>query len=69
MNPKVFVSILEKKKSLYSFKDEDLAKAIHVCEKTFKRKKKKPGSFSIDDVNYLMKFLRFNDEERKEVYL
>ena len=69
MNAKVFLAILEKKKSLYGYKDFDLAKAIHVCEKTFKRKKTKPGSFSIDDVNYLMKFLRFNDEERKEVYL
>ncbi len=69
MNTKAFIALLEKKKVIFRINDAGLAIVIGVSEKTFKRRKKNPGLFTIDEINHLMKFLRFSEEERKEALL
>lgn len=69
MSTKSFMALVEKKKSLYGISDEVLAEVIGVSERTFKRRKRNPGQFTIDEMNYLIKFLKFTEDERKEALL
>lgn len=69
MNPRKFLAMVEMKKVLYSCEDEDLARITGVSQRTFKRRKQNPGQFTIDEMNYLIKFLKFTEDERKEALL
>lgn len=69
MNPRKFLGMVEMKRVLYSCCDEDLAKIIGVSERTFKRRKQNPEQFTIEEMNHLIKFLKFTEEERKEALL
>lgn len=69
MNPRKFLGMVEMKKVLYSCADEDLAKITGVSERTYKRRKQNPEQFTIEEMNHLIKFLKFTEEERKEALL
>ena len=69
MNPIKFLAVVEMKRVLFSCGDADLARITGVSERTFKRRKKQPGTFTFDEMNRLMKFLRFTEEEKKEAFL
>ena len=69
MNPRKFLGMVEMKKVLYSCEDEDLAKITGVSERTYKRRKQNPEQFTIEEMNHLIKFLKFTEEERKEALL
>ena len=69
MNPIKFLAMVEMKKVLYSCKDGDLARIAGVSERTFKRRRQNPEQFTIDEINHLIKFLKFTEEERKEALL
>ena len=69
MNPKKFLGMVEMKKVLYSCGDEDLAKITGVSERTYKRRKQNPEQFTIEEMNHLIKFLKFTEDERKEALL
>lgn len=69
MNPIKFLAMVEMKRVLYSCEDEKLAKIIGVSERTFKRRKQNPEQFTIEEMNHLIKFLKFTEEERKEALL
>ena len=69
MNPRKFLGMVEMKRILYSCKDGDLAKITGVSERTYKRRKQNPEQFTIEEMNHLIKFLKFTEEERKEALL
>lgn len=69
MNPRKFLGMVEMKKVLYSCEDGDLAKITGVSERTYKRRKQNPEQFTIEEMNHLIKFLKFTEEERKEALL
>lgn len=69
MNPRKFLGMVEMKKVLYSCKDGDLARIAGVSERTFKRRRQNPEQFTIEEINHLIKFLKFTEEERKEALL
>ena len=69
MNPIKFLAMVEMKKVLYSCEDGDLAKITGVSERTYKRRKQNPEQFTIEEMNHLIKFLKFTEEERKEALL
>lgn len=69
MNPRKFLGMVEMKKILYSCEDEDLARITGVSERTYKRRKQNPEQFTIEEMNHLIKFLKFTEEERKEALL
>ena len=69
MNPRKFLGMVEMKKVLYSCEDGDLAKITGISERTFKRRRQNPEQFTIDEINHLIKFLKFTEEERKEALL
>lgn len=69
MNPIKFLAMVEMKKVFYSCEDEDLAKITGVSERTYKRRKQNPEQFTIEEMNHLIKFLKFTEEERKEALL
>lgn len=69
MNPIKFLAMVEMKKVLYSCEDGDLAKITGISERTFKRRRQNPEQFTIEEINHLIKFLKFTEEERKEALL
>lgn len=69
MNPRKFLGMVEMKRILYSCEDRDLAKIIGVSERTFKRRKQNPEQFTIEEINHLIKFLKFTEDERKGAFL
>ena len=69
MNPRKFLGMVEMKRILYSCEDGDLAKITGVSERTYKRRKQNPEQFTIEEINHLIKFLKFTEEERKEALL
>ena len=69
MNPRKFLGMVEMKKVLYSCEDGDLAKITGVSERTFKRRRQNPEQFTIEEMNHLIKFKKFTEEERKEALL
>lgn len=69
MNPIKFLAMVEMKKVLYSCEDKDLARITGVSERTFKRRRRNPEQFTIEEINRLIKFLKFTEDERKEVLL
>lgn len=69
MNPRKFLGMVEMKKVLYSCEDGDLAKITGISERTFKRRRQNPEQFTIEEINHLIKFLKFTEEERKEALL
>ena len=69
MNPIKFLAMVEMKRVLYSCEDGDLAKITGVSERTYKRRKQNPEQFTIEEMNRLIKFLKFTEEERKEALL
>lgn len=69
MNPIKFLAMVEMKKVLYSCEDEDLARITGVSERTYKRRKQNPEQFTIEEMNHLIKFLKFTEEDRKEALL
>lgn len=69
MNPRKFLAMVEMKKVFYSCADEDLARVTGVSERTFKRRRQNPEQFTIEEMNHLIKFLKFTEEERKEALL
>lgn len=69
MNPIKFLAMVEMKRVLYSCEDGDLAKITGVSERTYKRRKQNPEQFTIEEMNHLIKFLKFTEEERKEALL
>ncbi|MBR5310644.1 MAG: hypothetical protein IKU42_05935 [Oscillospiraceae bacterium] len=69
MNPKNFTAILDKKRSFYGISPEQLAKVLQISTRTLARKKKNPEKFELGEVQTLIKFLRFTEEEKKEAFL
>ena len=69
MNPRKFLGMVEMKKVLYSCEDGDLAKITGISERTFKRRRQNPEQFTMEEMNHLIKFLKFTEEERKEALL
>ena len=69
MNPKNFTAILDKKRSFYGISPEQLAKVLQISTRTLARKKKNPEKFELGEVQKLIKFLRFTEEEKKEAFL
>ena len=69
MNPIKFLAIVEMKKVLYSCEDGDLARIAGVSERTFIGSRQTPEEFTIEEINHLIKFLKFTEEERKEALL
>ena len=69
MNPRKFLGMVEMKQVLYSCKDEDLARITGISKRTFKRRRQNPEQFTIEEMNHLIKFLKFTEEERKEALL
>ena len=69
MNPRKFLGMVEMKRILYSCEDGDLAKITGVSERTYKRRKQNPEQFTIEEMNHLIKFLKFTEEERYESLL
>ena len=69
MNPKNFTAILDKKRSFYGISPEQLAKVLQISTRTLARKKKNPEKFELGEVQTLIKFLRFTEEEKKETFL
>lgn len=69
MNGLNFKAIIEKKKVIYGYDDSVLAKVLGCSLRTFQRKKKAPEDFTFGEVKILLKFLRFTEEEKEEVFL
>jgi hypothetical protein len=69
MNPKNFTAILDKKRSFYGISPEQLAKVLQISTRTLARKKKNPEKFELGEVQTLIKFLRFTEDEKKEAFL
>jgi hypothetical protein len=69
MNPKNFTAILDKKRSFYGISPEQLAKVLQISTRTLARKKKNPQKFELGEVQTLIKFLRFTEDEKKEAFL
>lgn len=69
MKDKAFLALVEKKKVIYRVNDAGLATIIACSEKTFKRRKKHPEEFTLGEINRIMSFLKFTDEERREALI
>lgn len=61
-----FFGTIEEKKYRFGYKDSDIAKAIKISPRTYANRKQKPRDFSILEIESIMKFLKFTEEEKKE---
>lgn len=69
MDTKRFLALVEFKKFIYDCDDETIAKVIGVSNKTYQRRKKSPDTFTVGEVNAIMRFLRFSKENKVEVFV
>lgn len=69
MNPKSFLAIVAKKKVIYGLENADLAKVLGVSARTFLRRLNDPGELTIREINTLIKFLKFTEQEKEEALL
>lgn len=69
MNATALIAIIAKKKVIFKLQDKDIAKMLHVSPNTYTTRKSNPLSFSLGEVNSIMRVLRFTEDEKKEVFL
>lgn len=69
MNAKALVAIIAKKKVIFDLKDQDIARMIAVSYPTYRGRKTEPLSFTLGEVNNIMRVLKFTEDEKKEVFL
>jgi transposase len=55
---------IAKNMELYGLSDEDVSKKLHVVKRTFQNKKKRPETFTLDELRKLCYVLKFNDQEK-----
>lgn len=53
-----------KNMELYSLSDEEVALKLHIVKRTFQNKKKRPGTFTLDELRRLCNVLKFDDQEK-----
>jgi len=53
-----------KNMELYSLSDEEVALKLHIVKRTFQNKKKRPGTFTLDELRRLCYVLKFDDQEK-----
>lgn len=69
MDIKKFMGTVANKKYLYDVSDDDIAKYIHLSKRTYLNRRNKPGTFSVDEINAIMRFLKFTEKDKMEVFI
>lgn len=68
MDLRTFVDLIQKKKKFYGIKYFDFLERIELSESMYKRRKKEPGKFTLDETGRIMKVLQFTEDERRMVF-
>lgn len=68
MNTNVFLELIHQKRKFYGIKYYDFLEKIELSESIYKRRKKEPGKFTLDETGRIMKVLQFTENERRMVF-
>lgn len=60
--------LYKKRKKFYGIKYFDFLERIELSESMYKRRKKEPGKFTLDETGRIMKVLQFTEDERRMVF-
>lgn len=55
---------IAKNMELYGLSDEEVAVKLRIVKRTFQNKKKRPGTFTLDELRRLCNVLKFDDQEK-----
>lgn len=55
---------IAKNMELYGLSDEEVAVKLHIVKRTFQNKKKRPGTFTLEELRKLCTLLKFNEQEK-----
>ena len=68
MNTAAFVEAIRNKRRFYCIKYFEFLEQIDFSEKTFERRMKNPGTFTLDEAERIMEVLSFTKEERMAIF-
>lgn len=68
MNTNVFLELIHKKRKFYGIKYYDFFERIELSEVKYKRRRKDPGKFTLEEAGKIMKVLQFTEDERRMVF-
>lgn len=68
MNPKAFLELIHKKRKFYGIKYYDFFERIELSKVKYKRRRKDPGKFTLEEAGKIMKVLQFTEDERRMVF-
>lgn len=55
---------IAKNMELYGLSDEEVAVKLHIVKRTFQNKKKRPGTFTLEELRRLCNVLKFDDQDK-----